>query len=392
MVTNGTEVDYGDRRFAERQIFQDVIGHFASGVTIITTRYEETDFGLTASAVACLSLDPPMILVCIHKKSGTCHAIAGSKVFVVNILHEDQGELAIHFAKQNTDKFAGLDTSHGELGVPLLNGVLAHIECRLVEEVTGGTHSVFLAEVQKASANEGSPLAYYRGKFGRFQAAQDEMVYRRIRRLVLERELAAGQILNMNDLAIRLEEPRQAVYYAMTRLESEGLVAREEGHYIVNSLNAAALNEALDTRCALEIAAVEKTVGRLTEQELAELRKRMERTLPPSDGGPESPDRYIEANTAFHDFIVALARNATLLDSYRRLTAEAVMTSSLQVALEARDAMAHKELNSLTQDHVSLVKAYEAKDLETAKLLIVRHTEEAKRLGRYLIDSAGGRI
>ncbi|MET3291241.1 UNVERIFIED_CONTAM: flavin reductase (DIM6/NTAB) family NADH-FMN oxidoreductase RutF/DNA-binding GntR family transcriptional regulator [Brevibacillus sp. OAP136] len=380
-------------RFVERDVFQHVMGHFASGVTVITVRHNETDYGLTASAVTCLSLDPPMLLICVNRKTGTREAIAQSKVFGVNILHEDQGDVAIQFSKPNTDKFAGVAIRYGELGEPLLAGVLANLECRMVEEVTGGTHSIFLAEVQNAWAEEGKPLAYYRGKFGRFQGAGDEAVYRTSRRLVLAREVELAKPLEIAELAVKLDAPRQAIYYAMTRLEAEGLVTREaDGSYLVNPLDARSLNDALDTRCALEIAAAEQTVGKLSADELAELAKRLRETMVQPDDSPAAIDRYIEANTSFHDYLVAVAKNATLLQAYRRLTAEAVMTGALRIALEANDPLAREELGKLAADHVELAAAFKNGDLETAKRLIRRHSEEAKRLGRYLIDSAGGSI
>ena len=79
-----------DTQLVDREVFRDVIGHFASGVTVITTRDEEVNYGLTASAVSSLSLDPPMVLVCINKKAGTPQVISKVKVFAVNILRENQ--------------------------------------------------------------------------------------------------------------------------------------------------------------------------------------------------------------------------------------------------------------------------------------------------------------
>ncbi|HEY3992075.1 MAG TPA: flavin reductase family protein [Ktedonobacteraceae bacterium] len=159
-----------DRRFVERGRFRHVMGHFASGIAIITTRHKGIDYGLTANAVSSLSLDPPMLLICVNKASNTQRAISQSQVFAVNILQEKQSEIARQFASSHTDKFGGRNISYGELDVPLLDDMLATLECRVIEEVTGGTHSVFLAEVQSAQAKEGMPLAYYRGKMGRFES------------------------------------------------------------------------------------------------------------------------------------------------------------------------------------------------------------------------------
>ena len=112
-----------------------------------------------------------MLLVCVNKSTGTCHAISAAESFTVNIVKETQKELALRFARANTDKFDGVDFSYGELGNPLLGHTLATLECRVVEEVAGGTHSVFFGEVQKANAADGNPLVYYRGKFGKFEGA-----------------------------------------------------------------------------------------------------------------------------------------------------------------------------------------------------------------------------
>ncbi|MBI0576908.1 flavin reductase family protein [Neobacillus cucumis] len=152
----------------DKERFRNVIGHFASGVSIITVNHNGVDFGITASAVSSLSLEPPMLLVCVNKSTGTCHAISDEGSFTVNILVENQKELALKFARANTDKFNGVSFNYGELENPILTNTLAQLECRVVEEVTGGTHSVFLAEVVKAHAEEGEPLVYFRGKFGQF--------------------------------------------------------------------------------------------------------------------------------------------------------------------------------------------------------------------------------
>ena len=85
-----------------------------------------------------------MLLICVNRTSNTQEAIKASRVFSVNILREDQSEVARHFATSRPDKFVGVNVSYGTLGVPLLRDVLASIECRVVTEVTGGTHSVFL--------------------------------------------------------------------------------------------------------------------------------------------------------------------------------------------------------------------------------------------------------
>lgn len=156
--------------------FRDVIGHFMSGVAVITTRHDGRDHGMTASAVSSLSLEPPMLVVCLHRDAPTQEALLGSSAFAVNILREGDGRLARRFATPHEDKFAGVAVDYGPLGQPRLGGALAALECEVAETVVGGTHRVFLAEVRTAELGDGAPLAYYRGRFGRVQIADDDRV------------------------------------------------------------------------------------------------------------------------------------------------------------------------------------------------------------------------
>ena len=168
------KTDQYHRHLVDRERFRSVMGHFASGVTIISARHEGIDYGLTASAVSSLSLDPPMLLICVNKTSNTRNAIEASGVFAVNILRESQSEVARKFSTSRADKFTSLSVSYGDLGVPLLDNMLATIECRVVESVSGGTHTVFLAEVEAALATEGMPLTYFRGRMGHFTPINGE--------------------------------------------------------------------------------------------------------------------------------------------------------------------------------------------------------------------------
>jgi 4-nitrophenol 2-monooxygenase / 4-nitrocatechol 4-monooxygenase, reductase component len=160
--SEGSETLTGDR-------YREVIGHFASGVTVITTAVGEERFGTTANAVSSLSVEPPMLLVCLNRDSTTGQAIDRSGWFVVNILTEAQEALAGHFATKDPNKFDTVRMHPGGEERVLLHGCLAHIECHVDERVTSATHVIYLGLVEAATASEGKPLAYYRGRFGRLQ-------------------------------------------------------------------------------------------------------------------------------------------------------------------------------------------------------------------------------
>ncbi len=153
--------------------FRYVIGHFTTGVTVITAIEGEELYGTTASAVTSLSLDPPMLLICMNRQSATGSCVGRVGRFAVNILDERQPDLAYRFASKSPDKFDGVEVTLGCFGEPLLVGALAHLETRVVEQTAAGTHVIFVAEVERAQAGEGTPLAYYRGRFSRLHIEPD---------------------------------------------------------------------------------------------------------------------------------------------------------------------------------------------------------------------------
>lgn len=141
------------------------MGHFASGVTVVTTALDGVLYGLTVSSFASLSLDPQLVLVSIDHSVGSHAAIHESGLFAVNILREDGERLSRHFATRDSAKFKGIAYQTGQTGVPLLDDALATIECRVVQEAAGGDHTIFIGEVVSTNASEGKPLLYYRSGY-----------------------------------------------------------------------------------------------------------------------------------------------------------------------------------------------------------------------------------
>lgn len=145
--------------------FRTAMGHFASGVTVVTTRSVDDLVGLTVSAFCSLSLDPPLVLVCIDRDVTSHDAISSSGRFAVNILSTEQEEISRRFATRLENKFEGVGTTEGAGGVPLITGCLANIECRVREELPGGDHTIFVGEVEHVTVGEGEPLLYFRSGY-----------------------------------------------------------------------------------------------------------------------------------------------------------------------------------------------------------------------------------
>jgi flavin reductase (DIM6/NTAB) family NADH-FMN oxidoreductase RutF len=146
--------------------FRAALGSFASGVTVVTTKDDVGNLhGLTVSAFSSVSMDPPLILICIQKTTHSYHAFVESKSFVVNILNESQQEISNQFAFKHEDKFEGISYNLSKTGMPILEDCLVNLECSLKHSYDGGDHTIFVGEIENAVINEGNPLVYWKGNY-----------------------------------------------------------------------------------------------------------------------------------------------------------------------------------------------------------------------------------
>lgn len=150
----------------DADLFRAVLGRFASGITVITTTDANgTPHGMTVSAFSSLSLDPPLILVCVGNDATMAPVLAAKDSFVVNVLSATQEAVSRRFAGKVDDRFAGVGYHDGKLGDPVLEDVLAYMQCRIVARHPAGDHVIVVGEVLDAAAFEGKPLLYYRGGY-----------------------------------------------------------------------------------------------------------------------------------------------------------------------------------------------------------------------------------
>lgn len=151
-------------------LFRSVLGRFASGITIITTRDTEgRDHGMTVSAFSSLSLDPPLVLVAIGNDATMAPVMSQAHSFAVNVLRDDQQELSRRFAGKLDDRFAGVPRTQGMFGDALLDGALGTLECRVVARHPAGDHVIVVGEVEGAGAHDGRPLLYFRGSYAQLE-------------------------------------------------------------------------------------------------------------------------------------------------------------------------------------------------------------------------------
>jgi 3-hydroxy-9,10-secoandrosta-1,3,5(10)-triene-9,17-dione monooxygenase reductase component len=148
--------------------FREVLGHFATGITIVTALEEGQPVGFSCQSFAALSLDPPMVVLAPARTSTSWPRIRAAGSFCVNILGEHQEAVCRAFAISGGDKFAGIGWRPGITGAPMIDGSLAVVECELGEIFEGGDHEIVTGRVVGLEVGEGGPLLFYRGGFGRF--------------------------------------------------------------------------------------------------------------------------------------------------------------------------------------------------------------------------------
>ncbi len=157
--------------------FRKALGAFATGVTVVTARGSDgKDVGLTANSFNSVSLDPPMVLWSLDKKSSNRDAFMQTDHFAVHILSLDQEAVSNQFARSGNDRFAGLDVERGVHNIPLLGGCSARFECRTTYRYEGGDHVIFVGEVVSFESFERAPLVFHSGRYGLLLKKSDNEV------------------------------------------------------------------------------------------------------------------------------------------------------------------------------------------------------------------------
>ena len=142
-----------------------ILGHFATGVTVVTTDGPAGSHGMTANAFASLSLDPPLILVAVDKRAALLDFLQKNRCFAVNILRHDQEHVSRRFATPGPKDFSDLDITTGTTGSPIIARVVAYLDCSVHDILPGGDHEIFVGEILAGDFEGGEPLLYYAGRY-----------------------------------------------------------------------------------------------------------------------------------------------------------------------------------------------------------------------------------
>lgn len=145
--------------------FRSIMRTMVNGVTVITTSHDGHIHGMTATAFSSVSAEPPTVLIVLNRSTRTHPLVSASRHFVVNLLAQDQVDIGNRFAGKLDDQFEGVPHALNAEGIPLIEGVVATLECETVNELSVGTHTIFIGRVLRGSRSQTMPLVYHDGSF-----------------------------------------------------------------------------------------------------------------------------------------------------------------------------------------------------------------------------------
>lgn len=382
MVSYGTDLGLP---VVDEAVFRDVVGHFASGVTVITTADGEQLFGTTVSAVSSLSSDPPMMLICLNRSSVTHDAVRKTGRYAINILSAAQGEIARVFARKGDDKFAGIGHTVTEHGLPLLNDTLASIECVVDETATGGTHTIFLGRVVSATARGGEPLAYYRGSFGKLEQALETAAYEGTRDWVLRRRTPLHAPIDIAEVASSLRLDPSLINNALIRLATESLVhTTVGGAYEPTPMTPSLVENLYGARETIETGVLESYLESASDEQINGIVRLAGELLGQRPTSADELDAFLDRNLDFHATIVDLAGSRQLTSSYRALNVSTVWRETYQADDWQRQA-GHTFIPRLSE-------AIIARDLPLALAAVREQVEFVKDGAKRIMAAHGGQI
>lgn len=146
--------------------FRALLSRFASSVTVVSARDESgADRGMTVSAFSSVSLEPPLVLMCVDQSATLHELLQRTDMVGVSVLAREQEWISRHFATRERHEWEGVPQRRGICGVPLVDGAIAHLECRVVARHRAGDHTIVVAQVERGDVAEGDPLLYFRGEY-----------------------------------------------------------------------------------------------------------------------------------------------------------------------------------------------------------------------------------
>jgi flavin reductase (DIM6/NTAB) family NADH-FMN oxidoreductase RutF len=305
--------------------FRQAAGRFASGVTVVTTRVYEKDYGVTVSSFASLSLNPLLVTVSIKRSSPLLGYVRSAEAFAVSVLSGDQEHVAAYFATRGRTPepagFATVSTRARQTGAPIIDGCLSWFDCTVEDVLPGGDHEILVGRVAAAGGRTGEPLVYWSGGYR-----------------ALTTEIA----------------------------QSDGLANASDGLAVAYHLLDVGPEEMLDAQSSVEPAMAALAAARTSAEDW----NRLEELVDQSEVVVDQPDEFNQLALAFHSAIAEASRNRVL---------QATLASLGQVqSLHYRDRGSPESARAAVEGHRRLLSVLRRRDAEAAREEMFKHLEAVR--------------
>jgi flavin reductase (DIM6/NTAB) family NADH-FMN oxidoreductase RutF len=305
--------------------FRQAAGRFASGVTVVTTRVYEKDYGVTVSSFASLSLNPLLVTVSIKRSSPLLGYVRSAEAFAVSVLSGDQEHVAAYFATRGRTSeaagFATVSTTARQTGAPIIDGCLSWFDCTVEDVLPGGDHEILVGRVAAAGGRTGEPLVYWSGGY---RALTTEIT------------------------------------------QSDGLANASDGLAVAYHLLDVGPEEMLDAQSSVEPAMAALAAARTSAEDW----NRLEELVDQSEVVVDQPDEFNQLALAFHSAIAEASRNRVL---------QATLASLGQVqSLHYRDRGSPESARAAVEGHRRLLSVLRRRDAEAAREEMFKHLEAVR--------------
>ncbi|MEE9447542.1 MAG: flavin reductase family protein [Arenicellales bacterium] len=189
---------------ATQQDLRQILGKFLTGVTVVTTLDQhQVPVGFTANSFTSVSLDPPLVLVCIAKSAGLATIFRRTNAFAINVLSAEQDALSNGFARKDEDRFAGIDWQSKTTGSPILKGCAAWLDCEMHEKIIAGDHIILIGRIVNAQKSNLHPLGYYQGQYCEIDLSKEDFEQIEARKSV---HSSTGILVEFNDQLLLVKQ------------------------------------------------------------------------------------------------------------------------------------------------------------------------------------------
>jgi flavin reductase (DIM6/NTAB) family NADH-FMN oxidoreductase RutF len=305
--------------------FRQAAGRFASGVTVVTTRVSEKDYGVTVSSFASLSLNPLLVTVSIKRSSPLLGYVRSAEAFAVSVLSGDQEHVAAYFATRGRTSeaagFATVSTTARQTGAPIIDGCLSWFDCTVEDVLPGGDHEILVGRVAAAGGRTGEPLVYWSGGY---RALTTEIT------------------------------------------QSDGLANASDGLAVAYHLLDVGPEEMLDAQSSVEPAMAALAAARTSAEDW----NRLQELVDQSELVIDQPDEFNQLALAFHNAIAEASRNRVL---------QATLASLGQVqSIHYRDRGSPESAGAAVQGHRRLLTVLRTGDSEAAREEMRKHLDAVR--------------